>query len=93
MEKADERDHDRLPDEHCSWAMLSGDGEIADKHARLVRQREYLNGEPVTYWLREDQKLGAGQYDNYEIDAMIRRLRTGVPSPGGKAGGDEDGEE
>jgi hypothetical protein len=66
--------------------------ERAKKTLGIRSEREYLNGEPVTYWLLEDQKLGAGHYDNYVIDEMIRRLRTGLPS-GRQSAVDEDADE
>jgi hypothetical protein len=67
--------------------------ERAKKPLGIRSEREYLHGEPVTYWLLEDQTLGAGQYDNYEIDEMIRKLRTGMTSSVGQTAGDEDAEE
>jgi putative DNA primase/helicase len=42
-------------------------------------QRVYRHGQPVSYWLLDDQELGPGDYDDYVIDQMIRKLRAGVP--------------
>jgi len=58
--------------------------ERAKKGLGIRSEREYRQGEPVSYWLLEDQELGAEHYDNYDIDQMIRQLRTGLPvSPRG----------
>jgi AAA domain len=52
--------------------------ERAKKALGIRSQREYRQGEPVTYWLLEDQGLGAEHYDDYVVDQMIRKLRTGL---------------
>jgi hypothetical protein len=54
--------------------------ERAKKGLGIRSQREYRQGEPVTYWLLEHQELGAEHYDNYVVDQMIRRLRAGLPA-------------
>jgi hypothetical protein len=46
----------------------------------IQSQRVYRHGRPVSYWLLDDQELGPEHYDDYEIDCMIRKLRTGVTS-------------
>jgi hypothetical protein len=53
--------------------------ERAKKVLRIRSQREYRQGEPVSYWLREDQELGPEHYDDYVRDYMIRKLRAGAP--------------
>jgi hypothetical protein len=54
--------------------------ERARKALGIRSQREYLDGERVSYWLLEDQELGAEHYDNYVVDEMIRKLRAGLPT-------------
>jgi AAA domain len=56
--------------------------ERAKKALGIRSQREYRRGVPVTYWLLEDQELGAEHYDNYVVDQMIRKLRAGLPVTG-----------
>ena len=53
--------------------------ERAKKALGIRSQREYRQGEPVSYWLLEDQELAAEHYDDYVVDQMIRKLRAGVP--------------
>jgi hypothetical protein len=53
--------------------------ERAKKALGIRSQRECRNGEPVSYWLLEDQELSAEHYDNYVVDQMIRKLRAGLP--------------
>ena len=38
-------------------------------------QRVSCNGRPVSYWLLDDQELGPGQYDDYEIDRLLGELK------------------
>src|SRR5947199_3266216 len=38
-------------------------------------QRVSCNGRPVSYWLLDDQELGPGQYDDYEIDHVLAELK------------------
>jgi hypothetical protein len=53
--------------------------ERAKKALGIRSQREYRQGEPVSYWLLEDQELAAEHYDDYVVDQMIRKLRAGLP--------------
>jgi len=54
--------------------------ERAKKALGIRSQREYRQGEPVSYWLLEDQELAAEHYDDYVVDQMIRKLRAGLPN-------------
>jgi hypothetical protein len=65
-----------------SWRTV----ERAKKALDIRSQREYRQGEPVSYWLLEDQDLGAEHYDDYVVDQMIRKLRAGLPSQGQESG-------
>jgi hypothetical protein len=53
--------------------------ERAKKALRIRSQRVYRHGQPVSYWLLDDQELGPEHYDGYLVDHMLRKLREGAP--------------